>query len=208
MSKGHYLDEMFGLVQIAKLNGQESVDDVLAMDRYVRFVDLMRVLNLDPNLVRSAFFRARRQGVDIDAKYGIYRKGGKQPHMYVKPSQFARWLAEFEQLKLKTPFAKLPPDLSEAEFIGLTGVFKLADILRTGYIPLNRNRIFNACKTTPPEECGMWKEGGLVLCRFEDFLPWTISQMRDMTLPEARKVFADTKKKALKSRAPGQRAPK
>ncbi len=200
MSKSHYIDELFGLVQIEPLTGQETMDELLAMNRYVRFVELMRGLRLDPALVRSAFSRARRGGVDVDKKYGVYRKGGKQPHMFIKPKQFAKHLAEFEDMQVKTPYQKLPAELSEEDFLQLKGVYKLSEILRTGFIPLNRNRIFKARKEVPRTECGLWKEGGLVLCQFEVFLPWAVSQMRNIPIEKARKALAATQKRIAADR--------
>ncbi len=201
MRNGRYIEALFGLVQIVKLTGRETMDDLLAMDRYVPFVDLMKALRLDPALVRSAFSRARKEGVDSDAKYGVHRKGGKQPRMFIKPKQFAKHLAEFGDMQVKTPFQKLPEGLSEEAFLQLKGVYKLSSVLRTGHVPLNRNRIFRARKELPREVCGLWKEGGLVLCQFETFLPWAISQMRGVSIEEARKALAAVRKQIERDKA-------
>jgi len=200
MSNSRYIHDLFGLVEFTKLTGDESRQELLTIDRYVRFAELMRALNLDPKLVRNTFGRERRGGVDIDEKYGIYRKGGQRPHLYIKPRQFAKHLAAFKDYHIKTPYKKLPADVSEEAFLQMKGVYKLSDVLRTGHIPMERNRIFRARRKIPAEECGLWKEGGLVLCRIERFLPWAISQVRGISIEEAAKAFKATRERIAKGK--------
>jgi len=205
MGNKSYLKDLFGLVEFAKLTGKETPAELLAIDRYVRFTEAMRGLRLDPKQVRNNMNLERRAGVDIDEKYGIYRQGGKRPHLFIKPKQFAKHLDAFKTYQIKTPFKRLPAKLSEEQFLQLSGIYKLSDILRTGFVPLDRNRVFRARRETPPEACGLWKEGGLILCRIETFLPWAISEMRGIPVEEAQRALAKIKERLARDKAQGRK---
>ncbi len=191
------LAALYGPYPYMKMTGEESLEELFKINGYVKFAELMRALGVKPQTVRNKINQERNSGVDVDAKYGIRRSPGVKPHLYIRPCVFGEHFDRFKHLRVKTPVKKLPSQVSKQAFVTLEGVYRLSDLMRTGYIPVNRQRIFRAMQAEP-KECGVWKEGSMVLCQFEVFFPWVVSLVSGVALAEARRQVKDMARQLTK----------
>jgi len=206
-----YLGALYGEFSVVELTGNESKEELLAIDNFVKFTVFMNALGYDAERVRQAIFRRAQQGVDVEKEYGLYREAaGGRPKVYIRPKVFAKRVADFETFRIQTPYQEIDPKgMTEEAFLGLKGVYKLRDIARTGFLPMHYQTLIAKVKELDRETCGVWTEGGLLYCDFEPFFAWIVSYKRNISLDESRqeikamkqRVAADKKKKK-KTRQP------